>query len=59
MDQNVMIAVDMLHDKADKTNDAHDHDELHAAAAVLMMMGGAFMSDKDYEYIQRWLEGLA
>lgn len=41
--------------KADETNDAADHDELHAAAEVACMMLGAPYEAK---YINRWMEEL-
>lgn len=44
-----------LHDAADETDDSHDHDELHAAGAVLE-------SDPIWAattpYIARWIAGL-
>lgn len=45
----------VLHRAADETDDAADHDELHAAGAVAAMMQGA---EYDPEYIYRWLDGL-
>lgn len=41
-----------FHEAADKTNDAQDHDELHAAGAVLAMMAGM---PYDADYIHRWI----
>lgn len=45
-----------LHEAADNGNDALDHDELHAAAAVLEMLAGEEYSPA---YINRWVDGLA
>lgn len=46
----------ILHDAADRVDDSHDHDELHAAATVLA-------SDPIWAsttpYVTRWLEGLS
>jgi hypothetical protein len=46
-----------LHLAADWTNDAADHDELHAAGAVLQLSWG-LLAPRDREYIARWIEGL-
>lgn len=48
----VMSIPAAFHEAADKTNDAQDHDELHAAGAVLAMMTGM---PYDVEYIHRWI----
>jgi gluconate kinase len=45
-----------LHAAADESNDAADHDELHAAGAVTQMLAG---EPYNPEYVQRWLAGLA
>jgi hypothetical protein len=44
-----------FHEAADKTNDVHDHDELHAAGAVLA--GDPIWAETD-RYVKRWLDGL-
>jgi hypothetical protein len=42
--------------KADETNDRHDHDELHAASMICVLLSrGEYLY---YDYICRWLEGL-
>jgi hypothetical protein len=50
-------AVITLHTRADETNDIHDHDELHAAAAVLELMPENPVLAED-NYISRWIDGL-
>jgi len=52
-----------FHRKADESNDADDHDELHAAGMILHLdlitgdLGdGALMNE---EYIRRWVKNLA
>jgi gluconate kinase len=40
---------------ADETNDAADHDEVHAAAEVAKLLAG---DDFDDSYIDRWLDGI-
>lgn len=41
---------------ADETNDRHDHDELHAASTICLLISrGEYLY---YDYITRWLEGL-
>jgi hypothetical protein len=47
----------LFHIYADQTNDAHDHDELHAAGEICEAFKHVGFS-KD-SYVQRWLEGLA
>jgi len=44
-----------LHRAADQTNDARDHDELHAAGAVVELSRG---TGCNLEYIGRWISGL-
>lgn len=46
---------DRLHQAADRTNDARDHDELHAAGAVVELSRG---TGCNLEYIGRWIGGL-
>lgn len=43
------------HEAADRTNDSHDHDELHAAAQVL---GSDPIWAESDRYVSRWLQGL-
>jgi hypothetical protein len=45
-----------FHWAADETNDAHDHDELHAAGAIVG--SSAYVDLFDVEYVARWLDGL-
>lgn len=40
---------------ADETNDAADHDELHAAAEVVRLRAGL---PYDESYLNRWIQGL-
>lgn len=47
---------DAFAEAADETNDAADHDELHAASAVCYIM--AYGDYAPVEYIDRWLLGL-
>lgn len=44
-----------LHTQADNTNDRHDHDELHAAAAIVGLSAG---EPVNLEYVGRWITGL-
>lgn len=44
-----------LHAAADKTNDAYDHDELHAAGAIVQLSSS---EPFNHQYIGRWIEGL-
>ena len=46
-----------LHRAADETNDARDHDELHAAAMVVWFAQNDenVLADR---YIGRWIDGL-
>lgn len=49
---------DELHQAADNPPgipDAHDHDEYHAAGAILQMIAGVPFDD---QYIKRWVIGL-
>lgn len=50
-------AIITLHTRADETNDVHDHDELHAAAAVLEF-GSQYPDIFLEQYIARWIDGL-
>jgi hypothetical protein len=52
-----IVGVITLHTRADETNDIHDHDELHAAAAVLELMPENPVLAED-NYISRWIDGL-
>jgi hypothetical protein len=45
-----------FHRAADEANDAHDHDELHAAGAIVG--SPAYVDLYDIEYVARWLDGL-
>lgn len=45
----------MLRLAADETNDAADHDEVHAAAEIAKMLAGEMYEDT---YIERWLDGI-
>lgn len=47
----VHARAERLNEAADETNDAYDHDELHAAADVVR-------SGLTSNYIDRWIEGL-
>lgn len=53
---------DAFHAAADQTNDANDHDELHAAGLILHL--DLFLGDMedgellDQEYIRRWIGNL-
>lgn len=44
-----------LHEAADRCNDSHDHDELHAAGAAL---SGDPVWASSEPYIARWIHGL-
>lgn len=46
-----------FHRAADETNDAHDHDELHAAASLLERDYGVGELMLD-DYVHRWIIGL-
>lgn len=59
--QEVSDLAKRLHAAADETTeagtaDAQDHDELHAAGAVLEMLTGG---EPNPAYIWRWIDGLA
>jgi hypothetical protein len=41
---------------ADETNDSHDHDELHAAGSIVLMLFTHKIMPP--HYIRRWIEGL-
>lgn len=43
----------ILNEAADRTNDSHDHDELHAAAFVVDQVKRG-----ESEYVDRWIAGL-
>lgn len=45
----------VLHEAADNTNDAHDHDEYHAAAAIAQMLSG---EEFNADYVIRWFGAL-
>lgn len=44
-----------LHERADRTNDAADHDEMHAAGAMVEAWLGLPYNS---EYINRWIAGV-
>ncbi len=44
-----------LHEAADETDNAADHDEYHAAGAVIQLIEGESFS---YDYIARWIAEL-
>ena len=46
-----------FHRMADETNDAMDHDELHAAGEICEIFQNVGLVEGSY--VQRWLEGLA
>lgn len=46
----------ILRQVADDTNDAADHDEVHAAAEVCKMLAG---DEFNVDYIDRWVEEIA
>lgn len=46
---------ELLHASADETNDADEHDELHAAGAIAQMLAG---KPHNAEYVSRWIDGL-
>ena len=56
---DVALGAEALHRVADEQNDAADHDEYHAAGAVMSLLNGAVLTEKEVDYIYRWLEGLA
>lgn len=49
------LSGELLRAAADETDDAHDHDELHAAA-VIMESDPIWATSEPY--VKRWLEGL-
>lgn len=59
MTEELMLAVDLMHIVADEQDDAQDHDEYHAAGAVMSLLSGAVLTEKESDYIFRWLNGLA
>lgn len=56
--QEMLHLADRLKWKADETNDAHDHDELHAAAEVAFIIAVIHPDLRHNAYIARWLEAL-
>jgi endoglucanase Acf2 len=46
----------LLHAAADETNDAHDHDELHAAAVIVGWPDDDWGAEE--QYVRRWIDGL-
>jgi hypothetical protein len=47
----------LLHAAADETNDAADHDELHAAA-VVAGEDWQLLSPDGAHYVERWIDGV-
>jgi hypothetical protein len=56
--EDVALAAEVMHRWADETNDVQDHDEYHACGAVLAMINGQVLSEKEFAYIVTWIENL-
>lgn len=57
--EKVLLTVDMLHAAADRAENSFDRDELHAAAVIILLSPSLQETEKDIEYIMRWLERLS
>jgi hypothetical protein len=56
MDPDIMAAVEVYYDLADKSDDDTARVELRAAAAVMAMMGGAIIDQQMNDDIATWME---
>lgn len=55
MNDDIMLAIEVYYDLADKSSDDDARLELRAAAAVMAMMGGAVLTQQMNDDLTDWL----